>query len=205
MLAACCRCFYESHGLPNGQATASDASDGLPFGSMCYNRVMQDPTSQSTAEQRIWTILADIDDPEMPISIVDLGIIERVEVSGGKARIFVTPTFTGCPALQMIDEQIVQSVGGLPEVDEVEIEHIFDPPWRADRITPAGRERLRAHGVTVPSSKFVQLQRARDEAVACPFCNSQDTRLDSPFGPTRCRMIYYCLACRNTFEHIKAI
>ena len=171
----------------------------------CYNRGMLDPTSQSTIEQRIWTILAEIDDPEMPISIVDLGIIERVKVSGGTARIFVTPTFTGCPALQMIDEQIARLVGAMPEVHEVEIEHIFDPPWRADRITPAGRERLRAHGVTVPDSKCVQLQRARNEAVACPFCNSQDTRLDSPFGPTRCRMIYYCLACRNSFEHIKAI
>ena len=165
---------------------------------------MQDPTSESTVEQRVWMILAEIDDPEMPISLVDLGIIERVEVDGAKVRIAVTPTFIGCPALQMIDEQIVQSVGALPEVDEVEIEHIF-PPWRADRTTPAGRERLRAHGVTVPGSKLVQLQRARDEAVACPFCNSQDTRLDSPFGPTRCRMIYYCLACRNSFEHIKAI
>ncbi len=166
---------------------------------------MQEPTSQSTVDQRIWTILAGIDDPEMPISIVDLGIIERVELDGSTARIFVTPTFTGCPALQMIDEQIVQAVGALPEISEVEIELVFDPPWRADRITPAGRERLRAHGVTVPGSKFVQLNLARDEAVACPFCNSQDTRLDSPFGPTRCRMIYYCDACRNSFEHIKAI
>ena len=166
---------------------------------------MQDPTLHSEIEQRVRTILAEIDDPEMPISIVDLGIIERVEVSGGTARIFVTPTFTGCPALQMIDEQIVQSVGAIPEIHEVEIEHVFDPPWRADRITSAGRERLRAHGVTVPGSKYVQLNLARDEAVACPFCNSQDTRLDSPFGPTRCRMIYYCDACRNSFEHIKAI
>ena len=191
--------------LLNGQATAGDASDGLPFSRSCYNRVMQDPTSESTVEQRVWTILAEIDDPEMPISIVDLGIIERVEVDGGRARIFVTPTFTGCPALQMIDEQIVQSVGALPEIHQVEIEHVFDPPWRADRITPAGRERLRAHGVTVPDGKLVQLKMARDEAVACPFCNAQETRLDSPFGPTRCRMIYYCTACRNSFEHIKAL
>ena len=166
---------------------------------------MSDPTRNSTVEQRMWTILAEIDDPEMPISIVDLGIIERVEVDGGTARIFVTPTFTGCPALQMIDEQIIQSVGAMPGIHKVEIKHVFDPPWRADRITPAGRERLRAHGVTVPGSKLVQLKRARDEAVACPFCNSQDTRMDSPFGPTRCRMIYYCTACRNSFEHIKAI
>ncbi len=166
---------------------------------------MQKPTPSSDIEQRVRTILAEIDDPEMPISIVDLGIIERVEVDGGKARIFVTPTFTGCPALHMIDEQIIESVGAIPEIHEVEIEHVFDPPWRADRITPAGRERLRAHGVTVPDSKYVQLKLARDEAVACPFCNSQDTRLDSPFGPTRCRMIYYCNACRNSFEHIKAI
>jgi ring-1,2-phenylacetyl-CoA epoxidase subunit PaaD len=105
----------------------------------------------------------------------------------------------------MIDEQIVQAIGAIQGIQRVEVEHVFDPPWQAHRITPAGRERLRAHGVTVPGGKFVQLNLARDEAVACPFCNSQDTRLDSPFGPTRCRMIYYCQACRNSFEHIKAV
>ncbi len=166
---------------------------------------MTDSSSTAELEQRIWEVLSAIDDPEMPISIVDLGIVERVEVERGRARISITPTFTGCPALQMIDEQILESVGALPEIDEVKIEHVFDPPWRADRISEAGRERLRQHGVTVPEHKTAQLNTARQELVRCPFCNSKNTRLDSPFGPTRCRMIYYCLACHNTFEHIKTV
>lgn len=169
----------------------------------CIILDMSDVSSNQALEARIRALLATIDDPEMPISIVDLGIVERVEVHGGTARIVVTPTFTGCPALQMIDDQIVQAVGALPDVDEVVIEHVFDPPWRADRISEAGRDRLREHGVTVPAPQFVQMRIHTKEAVACPFCESEQTRLDSPFGPTRCRMIYYCTSCRNTFEHLK--
>ena len=164
---------------------------------------MSDVSSKQTIEASIRALLATIDDPEMPISIIDLGIVERVEVDGGTVCISLTPTFTGCPALQMIDDQIVQIVGALPDVDKVVVKHVFDPPWRADRISEAGRERLRKHGVTVPASRVVQMRIPTKEAVACPFCESEQTRLDSPFGPTRCRMIYYCTSCRNTFEHLK--
>ncbi len=164
---------------------------------------MSDVSSEPSLQTRIRSLLATIDDPEMPISIVDLGIVERVEVDGGRVCISLTPTFTGCPALQMIDDQIVQMVGALPDVDEVVVKHVFDPPWRADRISEAGRERLREHGVTVPSPQFVQMGVPTKEAVPCPFCKSEQTNLDSPFGPTRCRMIYYCTSCRNTFEHLK--
>lgn len=153
---------------------------------------------------RIWEILATIDDPEMPISIVDLGIVERVEVDAAEARIVITPTYTGCPALQMIDEQIVKNVKTLPEVDGVHVEHVFEPAWSAARISEAGRQRLKRHGVTVSSPQLVQVNIEGKTVVNCPYCDSLDTRLDSPFGPTRCRAIYYCSACRNSFEHIKA-
>ena len=164
---------------------------------------MDKSATRSGIEKRIWDALSRIDDPEMPISIVDLGIVEQVEIGGGTARIVVTPTFIGCPALQMIDDQIVQIVGALLDVDKVVVTHVFDPPWRADRISEAGKERLRKHGVTVPASRVVQMRIPTKEEVACPFCESEQTRLDSPFGPTRCRMIYYCTSCRNTFEHLK--
>ncbi len=149
--------------------------------------------------------MATIDDPEMPISIVELGIILRVNVDGGVARIDLTPTFTGCPALDMIDAHIRAKVGMLDDIDRVEIEHVFDPPWSAQRISESGRARLKEHGVTVPGRKYVQLSTAAQEVVACPFCASTETHLDSPFGPTRCRVIYYCDSCRNSFEHLKAI
>ena len=166
---------------------------------------MQDPAPNSEIEQRIRTILAEIDDPEMPISILDLGIVERIEVDGGSACIFVTPTFTGCPALQMIDELIIERVGALSAIEQVEVRHVFDPPWNAGRITAAGKARLREHGITVPGQRSVHLGVACQTTTRCPFCDSSDTRVDSPFGPTRCRMIYYCDSCHNSFEHIKPV
>ncbi len=165
----------------------------------------------------IMDVLRGIDDPEMPISIVDLGIVEnvRVEPEGSNARVAVTilPTFVGCPALEMIREEIEREVGALEGVDDVEVTFINDPPWSPDRITDTGRESLRGHGVTVPDRIDTAHRRnARPtvstigtSAVACPFCASTSTRLDSPFGPTRCRTIYYCEACHNSFERIKKL
>ncbi len=199
------RCgVHRSGGILHINPEIRDPQFGFPT-PVCYNEVMEMHEAKFGLEDRIRGVLATIDGPEMPISIVDLGIVERIEVDGGSARIFITPTFTGCPALQMIDELIIERVGAMPEIHNVRIKHIFDPPWRADRISPAGRERLRAHGVTVPNGVFVQLRLAGAEAVHCPYCDSPNTRMESPFGPTRCRMIYYCRSCHNTFEHIKPV
>ncbi len=159
-------------------------------------------------------VLRTIPDPEMPISIVDLGIVERVDVEpidGGCAvMIDILPTFVGCPALPMIEEQIRAKVEQMPGVQRVHVQFIFDPPWSVDRISERGRVDLRSHGVTVPERGSVLPRPAatvalRTSAVPCPFCSSTETRLESPFGPTRCRMIYYCDSCRNSFEHLKKI
>ena len=171
------------------------------------------------------SILSDletIDDPEMPISIVDLGLIERVEIlphppngETGRAdvEIDILPTFVGCPALDMIRDLVREKLTARGEINEVKVNFLFDPPWSVDRITEAGRARLKEHGVTVPehgsrlpvhgAPKFTT--QLRTSAVPCPFCESRSTYLDSPFGPTRCRMIYYCEACRNSFEHMKRL
>lgn len=164
----------------------------------------------------IMDVLRTIPDPEMPISIVDLGLIESVEVGGeqgeGAVRVVALPTFVGCPALDMIRRDIEDRVGALPGVGSVKVQWVNDPPWSVDRISATGRESLRAHGVTVPDSGG-QLAGAGAATVAltvagavpCPFCGSMKTRRESPFGPTRCRMIYYCDACRNSFEHLKRV
>ncbi len=165
----------------------------------------------------IMDVLRTIPDPEMPISIVDLGLIESVEVapSGDQSavRVVALPTFVGCPALDMIRRDIEDRVGALPGVGSVRVQWVNDPPWSVDRISAAGRESLRAHGVTVPphgnrlevhGSATVALT-VGAAAVPCPFCGSTKTRRESPFGPTRCRMIYYCDACRNSFEHLKRV
>ncbi len=163
-------------------------------------------------------VLLTIPDPEMPISIVDLGLIEDVQIENGLVSIDVLPTFVGCPALSMIADDITRKVGQLEDVENVEVRFIYDPPWTVDRITEEGRASLKTHGVTVPdagsgatkldvpghaaSGGMVELQTS---ALPCPFCDSQDTKLESQFGPTRCRMMYYCNACRNTFEHMKKL
>jgi ring-1,2-phenylacetyl-CoA epoxidase subunit PaaD len=163
-------------------------------------------------------LLSEIPDPEMPISIVDLGIVARVAIDNATVTVDILPTFVGCPALPMIQNDIIEKLGALPDVKDVRVNFIFDPPWSVDRITDLGRESLREHGVTVPlpgagagegviQAMLQQVKRVhlRTSAILCPFCGSNRTRLDSAFGPTRCRMIYYCDACRNSFEHLKRV
>ena len=165
-----------------------------------------------------------IPDPEMPISIADLGLIENVRIQGnGDASrdghgahvgIDLIPTFIGCPALEMIAGDIQAKVGKLEGVAEVMVNWLFDPPWTVDRITQTGRESLKAHGVTVPERgnrldvhghRAVETIALHTSAAPCPFCGSTSTYLDSPFGPTRCRTIFYCQSCRNSFERLKRV
>lgn len=174
----------------------------------------------------IMDVLRTIPDPEMPISIVDLGLVENVQIenggretaSGVSARVAITmlPTFVGCPALDMIAGDVRAKVGTLLGVSDVKVNWVFDPPWSVDRITAEGRESLKAHGVTVPppgsgshlnvpGHDSPQMVKLHTSAVPCPFCGSTSTYLDSPFGPTRCRTIYYCEKCRNSFEHLKRV
>ncbi len=171
-------------------------------------------------------VLATIPDPEMPISIVDLGLVEKVVVRDSEdqalskinsnratVEIQLLPTFVGCPALNMIEDEIRAKIESLPGVGHVKVSWQFDPPWNVDRITLSGRESLKSHGVTVPESGN-QLNvpghkkgevTLLTSAIACPFCGSKATNLESSFGPTRCRAIYYCAACKNSFEHMKRL
>ncbi len=152
--------------------------------------------------EAILDVLRTIDDPEMPISIVDLGLIENVAIDDGNVTISVLPTFIGCPALPMIADDITTRVAALAGVGHTDVRFVYEPPWSVDRISDEGRASLKSHGVTVPLPGAVEL---RTSAIPCPFCGSDRTTLDSMFGPTRCRMIYYCNGCRNTFEHMKKL
>ena len=154
-------------------------------------------------ERAVRDVLRTINDPEMPLSIVDLGIVEQVCVEAGRVRIDLLPTFVGCPALPVLEEQVRREVGALPGVAGVEVRFRFDPPWGVDRISPAGREALRQFGITVPQPD--DAPGLHGPPPRCPFCGSDDVRRESAFGPTRCRMIYHCEACHNPFEHLKKL
>ncbi len=159
------------------------------------------------SHEAVLAALRTVDDPEMPINIVDLGIVEAVriedEAAGGRVAIDILPTFVGCPALARIEEDIRQRVGRLSGVGQVDVHFRYDPPWTVDRISAAGRESLRKFGVTVPRLK--EQCPAEEPAPQCPYCGSLAVQLESSFGPTRCRMIYHCESCRNPFEHLKRI
>jgi ring-1,2-phenylacetyl-CoA epoxidase subunit PaaD len=159
-----------------------------------------------TTEQ-VWDALAEIPDPEIPvISLVDLGVIRDVAVEGYRVRVEFTPTFLGCPALEVMRDAMAEKVRALGGEPEVEV--ITDDSWSTDRITPAGREKLRESGFAPPAPReahaptLVQLQ---SKAFRCPYCGSTDTRLDNIFGPTPCRSVRYCQSCRQPFEQFKTI
>jgi ring-1,2-phenylacetyl-CoA epoxidase subunit PaaD len=159
-----------------------------------------------TTEQ-VWAALEEIPDPEIPvISLVDLGVIRDVSVDGMRVRVEFTPTFLGCPALEVMRDTMAAKLSSLG--CEPEIEVIADDSWSTDRITAAGREKLRSSGFAPPTPRsagaptLVQLQSA---VFRCPYCNSTDTRLENIFGPTPCRSVRYCASCRQPFEQFKTI
>jgi ring-1,2-phenylacetyl-CoA epoxidase subunit PaaD len=159
------------------------------------------------AEAQVWEALEEIPDPEIPVvSLVDLGVIRSVEVENGQVRIEFTPTFLGCPALEFMKRAMEEKVAGLGVEPEVQV--ISDDSWSTDRITPAGREKLRAAGFAPPAPreastpKLVQLQAS---VFRCPYCGSTKTRLENIFGPTPCRSLRYCESCRQPFEQFKTI
>jgi ring-1,2-phenylacetyl-CoA epoxidase subunit PaaD len=196
-------------------------------------------------ESDILSALRGVLDPEMPINIVDLGMVEGIDlqateprsheateggqqgtgkraartdhVRSARVRVDILPTFVGCPALDMIRDDIRDRLLSLPGVQDVSVRFLNNPLWSTDRITEAGRASLKQHGVTVPTTcradgattrlpEFVPLTVSRpNEPSPCPFCDSPDTILESRFGPTRCRTIYYCPSCKNSFERLKRI
>jgi ring-1,2-phenylacetyl-CoA epoxidase subunit PaaD len=159
-----------------------------------------------TAET-VWEALAEVEDPEIPvISIVDLGVVRDVRVEGRRVHVEFTPTFLGCPALEVMRMQMAQKIEELGAEPDVEV--VQDDSWTTDRITPEGREKLRAAGFAPPAlrrsgaPKLVQLQSA---LFRCPYCGSTETKLENIFGPTPCRSIRYCTSCRQPFEQFKTI
>jgi ring-1,2-phenylacetyl-CoA epoxidase subunit PaaD len=159
-----------------------------------------------TADQ-VWEALAEIPDPEIPvISLVDLGVVRDVDVREDRVRVDFTPTFLGCPALEVMRDAMSERIRALGV--EAEINVCLDDSWSPDRITPAGREKLRTSGFAPPAPReaapptLVQLQ---SNVHRCPYCGSTDTRLENIFGPTPCRSLRYCSSCKQPFEQFKTI
>ena len=148
------------------------------------------------SERDVRAALARIPDPELPVlSIVDLGVVHRVAVSPDAIDVAILPTFVGCPALEVMQTAIVERLGA-EFARPVRVETTFEVPWTSDRISVAGLDALRRAGIAPP---------AEPADVRCPHCASPNVVMDSAFGPTQCRSLFYCRACRQPFEAMKPV
>lgn len=162
------------------------------------------PTNSSV--ESIWLILETITDPEIPvISITDLGIVRDVKVDGERAEIFITPTYSGCPAMDMISAniRIVLAAHGWKQA---KVTTVLSPAWTTDWMTGSGKAKLKDYGIAPPNPKQQVCSDklfAADEAVQCPHCNSWHTARISEFGSTACKALYRCEACKEPFDYFK--
>ncbi len=156
-------------------------------------------------EKQILSILEEVKDPEIPVlSVIDLGIVRAVETINDKIEIAITPTYSGCPAMDVIamDIRLKLIEKGYRNVS---VQQQLSPAWTTDWISEEGKQKLKAFGIAPPNPKqqFCTSEMFQQEAVQCPRCNSYHTELISQFGSTACKSIYRCLDCKEAFDHFK--
>ncbi|MGI8893034.1 MAG: 1,2-phenylacetyl-CoA epoxidase subunit PaaD [Bacteroidia bacterium] len=165
-------------------------------------------TTKYTSED-IFNFLKEIEDPEIPvINIVELGIVRDVKLYDDKIEISITPTYSGCPAMKVIEDQVLSSLQE-KGLKNIKIKTIYSPAWTTDWITHETKEKLRKYGITPPSKVSVEdvfpfLEQKKVD-VQCPYCNSTETRVTSKFGSTPCKALHFCNHCHQPFEEFKCI
>ncbi|MFC7391724.1 1,2-phenylacetyl-CoA epoxidase subunit PaaD [Scopulibacillus cellulosilyticus] len=159
--------------------------------------------NDNSLREAIRHVLESVKDPELPsISIVELGMLEAVTVTGDHTSINLLPTFSGCPALDMIEKEVKTAVSKIDSIQTVDVQFTFNPPWTTDRISPEGREKLKAYGISPPPAHH---REGDPWEIDCPYCGSTYVTMENIFGPTACRSILYCRSCKNPFEAMKPV
>jgi len=160
----------------------------------------------------ILTLLKEVKDPEIPmIDVVELGIVREVAVDDDAIRVDVTPTYSGCPAMQVIERDIVSTLRSRG-FENVIVNTVYSPAWTTDWLSEETRQKFRDYGIAPPTgassfsggiAELVSLRRARP-TIECPFCRSVNTIEKSEFGSTACKSIHFCNSCHQPFDHFKA-
>ena len=155
--------------------------------------------------ERAWAAAASVCDPEIPVlSIADLGVLRDVRIENGVVEAVITPTYSGCPAMNMIALEIevaLENAGfARPKVTT-----ILSPAWTTDWMTETGKTKLREYGIAPPAAKAGRRALFGEEQVACPHCGSTETARISEFGPTACKALWRCKACAEPFDYFKCI
>lgn len=160
------------------------------------------------ADQALLDLLRTVKDPEVPVlDVVELGVVRDVREEGDMVIVEITPTYSGCPALNMIEDEItaVLNANGHPRV---EVRKVYSPAWTTDWMSSEAKEKLRAYGIAPPHTReaepLIVLERARRTTV-CPFCGSSNTEEKSEFGSTACKAIHFCNSCHQPFDSFKSI
>ncbi|MFI5312241.1 MAG: 1,2-phenylacetyl-CoA epoxidase subunit PaaD [Gemmatimonadales bacterium] len=164
-------------------------------------------TRAEPTREEVLRILGEVMDPEVPVvSCVELGIVRDVAIASGRVTITVTPTYSGCPAMHVIEEDMRAALNA-HGIGDVTVETVYSPAWTTDWIGAAAREKLRRFGIAPPGRAeqggLVTIEHRR-AAVPCPYCGSHDTTLRSEFGSTACKAIHFCNACQQPFDEFKS-
>jgi ring-1,2-phenylacetyl-CoA epoxidase subunit PaaD len=155
----------------------------------------------------IWEILNLVPDPEVPvINVVELGVVRDVKLENDEVHVVITPTYTGCPAMKTIEEDIISMLES-KGFDKIKISTILSPAWTTDWITDEAREKLRIYGIAPPEKTSADkgFLMGKPKVVACPLCRSTNTAMISQFGSTACKALYKCNDCKEPFDYFKCI
>ena len=152
----------------------------------------------------IWQLLEQVADPEIPVlTIVDLGIVRTVEIIDSTCVVTITPTYSGCPAMHMIEEEIKKA---LTPVIQTEVKSTLSPAWTTDWMSENGKIKLREYGIAPPENEVDKsVLFAKPTIVPCPKCNSDNTKMVSQFGSTACKAHYQCNDCQEPFDYFKCL
>jgi len=161
---------------------------------------------------QVWAWLGEVPDPEIPvISVVDLGIVREVALEGDEVVVTITPTYSGCPAMQVIAEDVENALRARG-IERVRIASRLSPAWTTDWMSEAGKAALKGYGIAPPVQQVIDISGLKhgvkrhaiqEPDVACPNCGSSHTRLASQFGSTPCKALYQCLDCKEPFDYFK--
>lgn len=157
-------------------------------------------------ESEIWSLLEDVFDPEVPVlTVVDLGVVRSISVNESNVHIVITPTYSGCPAMKVIEEDIIAKLNE-NNIHNVSVELVLAPAWTTDWISEKGRNKLREYGIAPPVDEVDKsVLFAEPPVILCPRCNSRNTKMISMFGSTACKAHYQCQECLEPFDYFKCL
>jgi ring-1,2-phenylacetyl-CoA epoxidase subunit PaaD len=160
-------------------------------------------TGAATLRERAWAAAAQIVDPEIPVlSIADLGVLRDVRVAGDTVEVVITPTYSGCPAMRMIEFEIETALRAAG-IDKLRISTVLSPAWTSDWLSDAGRRKLAEYGIAPPHGAASRRALFAADTVACPRCGSPGTERLAEFGSTSCKALYRCRTCAEPFDYFK--